>query len=80
MVLFILDGCGLIAWIQGVESALLEHRLDALLNLAAHGTLDVRRRAQVLDHVRVENANVDVVDTEKLRIADQDVVKARREQ
>ena len=79
MILLILDWGGLIAWVERVKGALLEHRLYALFDFAAHVALDVRRRAQVLDHVRIEDADVDVVDAEKLWVADQDVLKARWE-
>ena len=80
MILFILDWGGLISWVERVKGALLEHRLDALLDFAAHAALDVCGRAQVLDHVCVDNADVDVVDAEKLRVADQDVLEARWEE
>ena len=79
-VLFPLDWCLRVTRVQRVESALLKQGLDALLNFAAWYGLIEAGDAKIFNYVGVDDANVDVVDAEQLRVPQQDGLEVGWEQ
>ena len=79
LVLLPLNGRHGIAWVQGVEGALLEDGLQSHVNLGTLHVLHDHAHAQILNDVCIEHANRNVVDPESLRIAQKRGFKALRE-